>query len=146
MCALTCLLILGALYVSSAHLHRNTRRHLAKSHEIITPLTPITRSTDLVLEIPVLLSKIEDFLLDRYDCFLLDQFGVLHDGTNPLPGAIEIVNLLIKKGKRVVVTSNTSQRAKTAKTKWNKLGFPPVSDFITSGEFAYQYLKKILWW
>ena len=40
------------------------------------------------------------------------------------------------------MTSNTSQRAKTAKTKWNKLGFPPVSDFITSGEFAYQYLKK----
>jgi HAD superfamily hydrolase (TIGR01459 family) len=140
--ALTCLILLSALYMSYAHLHGTTRYRPVKSHESKSILASSKSSTDLVLEIPVLLRKIEEDFLDRYDCFLLDQFGVLHDGTNPLPGAIEIVRKLTDKGKKVIVTSNTSQRVKAAKAKWTLLGFPPVSDFITSGEFAYFFLKR----
>ncbi len=148
---LTCLL--GGLCVvrasiqgpmNSAHIHEATRyRATAKARPSSQSRSALAASsTDLMLEIPVLLRKIEESFLERYDCFLLDQFGVLHDGTNPLPGAIEIVQRLTDKGKKVVITSNTSQRAHTAKAKWKKLGFPPVSDFITSGEFAYYYLNK----
>ena len=97
--ALTCLILLSALYMSYAHLHGTTRYRPVKSHESKSILASSKSSTDLVLEIPVLLRKIEEDFLDRYDCFLLDQFGVLHDGTNPLPGAIEIVRKLTDKGK-----------------------------------------------
>ena len=104
-------------------------------------MTASSSSRELMLEIPVLLRKLEPQLIGRYDFFLLDQFGVLHDGTNPLPGAIEMVNMLRESGKKVVVTSNSSQRVNVAKRRWLELGFPPVSDFITSGEFAWHYLN-----
>ncbi|TIM20964.1 MAG: TIGR01459 family HAD-type hydrolase, partial [Mesorhizobium sp.] len=33
-------------------------------------------------------------LAERYDVFLLDQFGVLHDGTRPYPGAVAALSAL----------------------------------------------------
>ena len=41
---------------------------------------------------------------------LLDQFGVLHDGQNPYPGAIEAVTALADSGRSVLIISNSSRR------------------------------------
>ena len=100
------------------------------------------RQGNLLLDLPILLKDIDKDFIDRYDVFLLDQFGVLHDGTNPLPGAIFIVEELMRRKKKVIITSNTSQRAAVGKQRFEGLGFPPVHDFITSGEFCWFHLKK----
>ena len=49
-------------------------------------------------------------LADRYDAFLLDQFGVLHDGTNAIPGAVDCFAQLVAHNKKCVILSNTSRR------------------------------------
>lgn len=107
------------------------------------PMKGTARDGNLLLDLPILLKDIEPSFIDKYDIWLLDQFGVLHDGTNPLPGAIEIVEELLRRKKKVVITSNTSQRSSVAMQRFKNLGFPPVHDFITSGEFCWFHLKKV---
>lgn len=80
-------------------------------------------------------------LSDLYDAFILDQFGVLHNGVSALPGAIECVEYLAKKSKKMVILSNTSAPAKKALEKLPKLGFPPAFvAAVTSGEEASKYV------
>ena len=38
-----------------------------------------------------LLEGLTQDLIDRYDGFILDQFGVIHDGVTALPGAAEAI-------------------------------------------------------
>ena len=45
----------------------------------------------------------------RYDGIVLDQWGVLHNGTNPYPGAIDCLERLYAGGKRVVILSNSGK-------------------------------------
>lgn len=40
----------------------------------------------------------------------MDQFGVLHDGNVPYPGAISAVEALAGNGKKVLIISNSSRR------------------------------------
>ena len=40
-----------------------------------------------------------DFLFDRYDAIAFDSYGVLVDGIDPLPGAIELTDRLSAAGK-----------------------------------------------
>ena len=42
----------------------------------------------------------------RYDGFILDLWGVVHDGTAPFPGVLDCMGRLIAAGKRVVLLSN----------------------------------------
>jgi len=41
---------------------------------------------------------------------LLDQFGVLHDGKNAYPTAVEAVRKLSVSGRKVVILSNSARR------------------------------------
>jgi ribonucleotide monophosphatase NagD (HAD superfamily) len=41
---------------------------------------------------------------------LLDQFGVLHDGKNAYPTAIDAVRKLSEAGRKVVILSNSARR------------------------------------
>ena len=92
-------------------------------------------------------------IASKYDAFLLDQFGVMHDGQKPLPGAIECYEQLAAAGKKLVVLSNTSRRRSFAMKKLPKLGFDPdaLTDFVTSGEAAYDRIHadfkgaRMLW-
>ena len=49
-------------------------------------------------------------LPNRYSAALLDQFGVLHDGQKPYPGAIEAVKYLADRVKKLLIISNSSRR------------------------------------
>lgn len=42
---------------------------------------------------------------------LLDQFGCLHDGQKPYPGAIDAVSALAAAGLQILLLSNSSRRA-----------------------------------
>ena len=59
------------------------------------------------------MSKIIDSIGDiisLYDVFILDQWGVMHDGYNGYDHAIYSVEKLIKENKKLIIISNSSKR------------------------------------
>jgi hypothetical protein len=54
---------------------------------------------------------------------LLDQFGVLHDGREPYPGAAQAVQQLHAAGLRILILSNSSRRSGGTLQKLAKMGF-----------------------
>ena len=49
-------------------------------------------------------------LAERYDAFLIDQFGVIHDGAQAYEGAVDAMSYLQRRGRKVVIISNSSRR------------------------------------
>ena len=89
------------------------------------------------------LSGVRD-IVDRYDVFLLDMWGVMHDGQVAYEGVLDVVSKLKEQGKDLIILSNSSKRQNNSIKMLNKLGFDP-SDFskiITSGEVAYHMLSN----
>jgi HAD superfamily hydrolase (TIGR01450 family) len=87
------------------------------------------------------LTGIEDMAKD-HEVFLLDMWGVMHDGSTPYEGVLETVQKLKDAGKKLVILSNSSKRRDNSVKMLHKLGFDP-NDFdqiITSGEVAYRML------
>ena len=83
-------------------------------------------------------------LAKSYDGFILDQFGVLHNGKHALPGAEELVKHLVDSGKKLIILSNTSSPSTTTIKRLPGLGFDP-NDFIgavTSGDEASRLIKE----
>jgi len=87
-------------------------------------------------------------LVDRYDVFLLDMWGVLHDGSRPFPGVLDAVAQLKaaaaagEQKKELVILSNSSKRTDNSVRMLTKLGFDPkdFAQIITSGEVAWNML------
>ena len=84
-------------------------------------------------------------LIDSYDAFILDQFGVMHNGKHPLDGAKELIDLMIAKQKKLIILSNTSSPSKTTLQRLTNLGFNSDNDqhfldAITSGAVSYTHL------
>ncbi|RWA59621.1 TIGR01459 family HAD-type hydrolase [Mesorhizobium sp. M4B.F.Ca.ET.190.01.1.1] len=79
-------------------------------------------------------------LAECYSVFLLDQFGVLHDGQQPYPGAVETLSALKRAGKTVTLISNSGKRAAPNERRLLKLGFEAGSwdHFVSSGEVAWR--------
>lgn len=82
-------------------------------------------------------------LVDRFDGFILDQWGVLHDGTTPYPRARETLERLRATGKRIAILSNSGKRAGPNAAQMTKIGFPArlYDAMISAGEDAYQNLR-----
>ncbi|WP_234822727.1 TIGR01459 family HAD-type hydrolase [Ensifer adhaerens] len=83
-------------------------------------------------------------IADRYDAFLIDQFGVLRDGLGPYPGAAETLVKLKDAGKRIIILSNSGKRSAENDRRLVDLGFVAGSWdwFLTSGEVAWQILRR----
>jgi ribonucleotide monophosphatase NagD (HAD superfamily) len=79
-----------------------------------------------------------------YDGFILDQFGVMHNGSESLPGSVKCIEKLASMGKKLIILSNTSSPSETALGKLPKMGFDPdlFIDAVTSGEEAAHYIKE----
>jgi len=77
-------------------------------------------------------------LAAAYDGFILDQWGVLHDGVRPYAGAIECLERLRAAGKRVVVLSNSGKREAENLRLMARMGFPETlfDHFVGAGEDA----------
>ena len=82
-------------------------------------------------------------LAERFDVFVLDQFGVLHDGSTPYPGAVEALVHLKAAGKRTLLMSNSGKRSAPNEARLVRMGFVPGSwdHFLSSGEFAWRMLE-----
>jgi len=79
-----------------------------------------------------------------YDTYLLDMWGVLHDGTNAYDGAIDAVRKIKESGGRIVILSNSSKRKEEGIKVLGKLGFDVERDIdkiITSGEVSFRMLS-----
>lgn len=80
---------------------------------------------------------------DRYALFLVDQWGVLHDGESPHDGAVEALRALRAKGKKIVILSNSSKRLSVTVPRMAEMGFGAelFDHCVTSGEEVWQALK-----
>ena len=79
----------------------------------------------------------------RYDGFILDVWGVLHDGVAPYPGVTDALGHLIAAGKRVALLSNAPMRAATVARRVEAIGVPRAlfHEIMTSGEEVWQNLR-----
>jgi HAD superfamily hydrolase (TIGR01459 family) len=83
-------------------------------------------------------------LAERHAGFVLDQWGVLHDGERALPGARAALEALLDRGARIVLLSNSGRRAATNRARLAAMGFPHdrLADVVTSGEAAWRLLRE----
>jgi len=79
-----------------------------------------------------------------FDALIVDQFGVLHDGTRAYPEAAACIDRLRAAGKQLVVLSNSGRRASANRERLAALGFDPAAfhAVITSGEVAWRALAE----
>eukprot|EP01038_Epipyxis_sp_PR26KG_P006197 gene6197-8535_t len=84
-------------------------------------------------------------IFDRYDGFLIDQWGVLHDGKTPYTSVIKTLDEMHNSGKRMVIISNSSKRKESATSGLMRIGINPAlfDDIITSGEIGWEYLNRM---
>ncbi|CAK9032508.1 eEF1A lysine and N-terminal methyltransferase (Methyltransferase-like protein 13) [Includes: eEF1A lysine methyltransferase [Durusdinium trenchii] len=83
-------------------------------------------------------------LAERYDGFIFDLYGVLHNGVHALPGAPELITQLKRMGKKLVILSNSSKRSPWVLKEIPKLGLDAAAFLgaITSGEEAWKALRE----
>jgi HAD superfamily hydrolase (TIGR01459 family) len=83
-------------------------------------------------------------LAPLYDGFILDLWGVVHDGTAPFPGVLDCMERLLGAGKRLVLLSNAPRRADDVKRRIAKIGVPEglYHGVMSSGEEAWQHLSR----
>eukprot|EP00930_Biecheleria_cincta_P001502 TRINITY_DN102640_c0_g1_i1.p1 TRINITY_DN102640_c0_g1~~TRINITY_DN102640_c0_g1_i1.p1 ORF type:complete len:741 (+),score=108.03 TRINITY_DN102640_c0_g1_i1:53-2275(+) len=81
-------------------------------------------------------------ICDRYDAFILDLWGVVHNGAVAFPWAVKALEELKARGKPVVFLSNSSRRTSTNFATLERLGISRdlYVDMITSGEEAFHLL------
>jgi HAD superfamily hydrolase (TIGR01459 family) len=80
----------------------------------------------------------------RYDGFILDLWGVIHNGVAPMPGALECLRSLKERGKRIVLLSNAPRRADDVVRRIGAIGLHAelYDHVMSSGEEAWQYLHR----
>jgi hypothetical protein len=68
-----------------------------------------TNAPGIVTDVPILsgLSR----LAGAYDAFIVDLWGVLHDGVTAFPEAVACLEQLKARGKRILILSNAPRRA-----------------------------------
>lgn len=78
---------------------------------------------------------------DAYDGFIVDLWGVIHDGITPYEGALEC--LVHLQPKPVLLLSNAPRRAEAARQALRALGIGDelYTGILTSGEAAWYALK-----
>ena len=82
-------------------------------------------------------------VINQYDFFILDIWGVIHDGKEPYPNVAKVLRYLKQKNKIICLLSNAPRRAEKVIEILENMSI--TSDFydfiITSGETVYNYLK-----
>ncbi len=70
-------------------------------------------------------------VIDRYDAFLIDAYGVLVHGGGPFPGAMEFLQAIEDAGKPWLIVSNdASKTPENAAARYCSFGFPITPEHI----------------
>lgn len=103
----------------------------------------ITGTANNRMRIPREITSLRD-IADRYDCFLIDQFGVLHDGARLYPGVADTLAQLRAAGKTVIILTNSGRRSEANVATLDKLGISPAhyTEIASSGEVAWQGIRN----
>lgn len=82
-------------------------------------------------------------LVSLYDSFIVDQWGVLHDGKVPYGGVSTCLRELKSAGKQLILLSNSSKRRSSSFKGLQKVGIDPniFDSIVTSGELAWHMIK-----
>ncbi len=83
-------------------------------------------------------------LIQKYDVFFVDQFGVLRDDAGPYEGAVTALSELASAGRKVVILSNSGRSGEYNAERLVKLGFASegFDFFVTSGDVAFDILSR----
>lgn len=83
-------------------------------------------------------------IASSFEAVFFDQYGVLHDGRNPYPGAKDSLVGLKSRGIKIVVLSNSERTGAANAARLAILGFEPeLYDFVvTSGDVARALLRR----
>ena len=83
-------------------------------------------------------------LAPHYDGFILDLWGVIHDGVAPMPGAVDCLRSLMESDKRIILLSNAPRRADDVVRRITRIGVPAglYHHVMSSGEEAWQHLRR----
>ena len=91
------------------------------------------------------MKKLENFsvISNSYDAFIIDLWGVMHNGIRLNSGAIEVVENLSKNRKRIVFLTNAPRPNKSVIKFLKKLNMDEkyFNNIFTSGEIARDSLK-----
>jgi len=82
-------------------------------------------------------------IADRYDGFIVDLWGVVHDGITLYPGVGDCFDRLMADGKKVVLLSNAPRQVASIAARLIELGLAPdrYTALMTSGEEAWRCLN-----
>ncbi len=91
----------------------------------------------------VLVTKLSD-LAEAYDGFIVDLWGVLHDGVTAFPEALDCMHALRARGKKIAILSNAPRRADSVIARNRELGITEqhFDAVLSSGEETWQFLKR----
>jgi ribonucleotide monophosphatase NagD (HAD superfamily) len=108
------------------------------SHIIHSTFTKIYNSQSGVGEASNVVSGM-DSVSKFYDSFIIDQWGVLHDGKTPYTGVTECLQKLKDDGKNLILLSNSSKRKANSVKGLDKVGIKSIlfDEIVTSGELAW---------
>ena len=83
-------------------------------------------------------------LIGHYDAYIIDQWGVLHDGKTPYPGVSDCLKELKAAGKQLILLSNSSKRKRSSFKGLKKVGIDPnaFAEIVTSGELAWHIIHN----
>ena len=83
-------------------------------------------------------------IVENYDIFYIDLWGVVHNGINLHKNAIETLEKITKTKKEYVLLTNAPRPNKTVKSFLEKMGMNKEirENVYSSGEAAFNYLKK----
>lgn len=83
-------------------------------------------------------------VVDQYDAFIIDLWGVIHDGRKPYPCAIETLKNLKDLKKTTLLLSNSPRRVFASEEHLENMGLSRdlYTHIYTSGEDTHQGLKN----
>jgi HAD superfamily hydrolase (TIGR01459 family) len=89
-------------------------------------------------------------LAERFDGFVLDLWGVIHDGIKPFPQAIDCLERMRARGKATLLLSNVPRPNAPVQAMLRRMGIADglYTDILTSGEAVRRALldPPDLWW
>ena len=96
-----------------------------------------------VIDMPPFIEGLED-IAERYDAFIIDIFGVIHDGIMPFPHTVETLTRLKGAGKETCLLSNSPRRVEQACEQMAMMGVTRelYDHAVTSGEATFQALQS----
>jgi HAD superfamily hydrolase (TIGR01459 family) len=101
----------------------------------------MTAPSSAARTVPVLHSIGE--IAGEFDAFIIDLWGVIHDGERPYPGVLDALAAMRQNGRRVCLLSNAPRRVTTVTEKLRGMGVPDEAydGLMSSGEATYRALR-----